>query len=335
MRRRLIWWSGTIALVLGLAPAVWSAERTPEETVRQYIQAIYSRNYAEAYPLISDVDKRYKSQEEYLEENVSFAGATRALALQLASYITVENPRTEVHYNGATVILDLTLPNGNDPELRKLLLEFEEDRLQALPEAERQQITAHLAEMHQRGALPIVAGEERFELVKEADGWKMYLNWGGTVRVRFVGEVKMDLPWEFQPMQEEVRASPGETLRTTFRAKNLSDAPVTGKARHVILPSEEYIELIQCFCFIQQTLDPGEEVELPVFFRVKWDAPSDLESIEVRYEFYPLEHFKDEWEPADHGAVKESKRGSTGLNGEDVDPTGELVSKGAPRFSHL
>lgn len=284
------------ALLVGFAPAVASATGTPEETVRRYIQAIYSRNYAEAFPLISGADKKYKSQEEYLSENLSFTGAVQELTTQLASYITIDNPRIEIHDDRATVTVDLNLPDGNDPNVRALLLDFDEERLQVLPEPERQKIAKALADVHQRGALPVIAGEERFELVKEAQEWKLFLNWGGTVRVRFVGEVKSDLPWEFEPMQAEIRAPPGETLRTTFRAKNLSDKPVSGKARHVILPSEDYLELIQCFCLIRQALDPGEEIEMPVFFRVKWDAPRDLESIEVRYEFYPLEKFKKEWE---------------------------------------
>jgi cytochrome c oxidase assembly protein Cox11 len=301
LEQRVIRWSGILALLMGFtgAPAVFAADRPPEETVRQYIQAVYSRNYAEAYPLISAADKLYKAQAEYLRENVSFTGTTGELAAQLASYIMVKNPRTEIDGDRATVLLDLSLPDGNHPKLRTLLLEFDEDRLEALPEAERQEIAHTLSEMDERGALPIITGEERFELVKDTDGWKVYLNWGRTVRVRFVGEVKNDLPWEFEPVQAEVRAPPGETLRTTFRAKNLSDSPITGKARHVILPSEEYLEVIQCFCFIEQTLDPGEEVEMPVFFRVKWDAPPDLESIEMRYEFYPVEHFKEEWEATD------------------------------------
>lgn len=299
MTRRLIRWSGICALVLALVPAVWSAERTPDDTVRRYIQAVYSRNFAEAFPLISDADKEYKSQDEYLNENVSFSGVAQDLTSQLASYITVENARTEVNGDWATVILTLKLPDGNDAKLRRLLLEFDEERLEALPESARDQIAESLAGMHERGELPVIAGEERFELLKEKDEWKLYLNWGGTVRVRFVGEVKHDLPWEFQPMQAEVRATPGETLRATFRAKNLSDTPVSGKARHIILPTDEYLELIQCFCFIRQTLEPGEEVEMPVFFRVKWNAPPDLESIEVRYEFYPLKYFKKEWEATD------------------------------------
>lgn len=261
--------------------------------MRQYIQAAYSRNYAQVYLLISDADKQYKSREEYLRENVSFSGAAHELAAKLASHITYENSHTEIHGDRATVVLGLKLPDGNDPNLRQLLLDFQTERLETLPVDERQRIMQKLTEAHQREELPVIVGEERFELVREADGWKIFLNWAGAVLVRFMGEVKMGLPWEFEPIQVEVRALPGETLRAAYRVKNISDTLDYGKARLLILPTEEYLEIIQCFCFIRQTLDPGEERELFLLFRVKPDVPPDVRTIEARYEFYPLEHFQE------------------------------------------
>ena len=302
MKNPLLRWSGILPLLIALAAAApaWSVERTPEETVCQYVQAVYSRNYAKAYSLISEDDKQYTPQEEYVELHVAFQGPALELATQLASYIRFENIRTELHGERATVAFDVTLPNGNDPTLRKLLMDFDEAGLQALPEAEQERIAEILATAHQRGELPVIVGEERFELVKEADEWKVFLNWAGTVLVRFTGEVKGELPWDFEPIVAEVRAMPGEILRATFRARNRADTPVSGKARRVVLPAEEHLEVIQCFCFIKQTLDAGEEMTLPLLFRVNGDIPSDVETIDVRYEFYPLDQFKREWErPAD------------------------------------
>lgn len=297
MRKHVMRWSGVCALLLGLSvPAISSAERTPEETVREYVRAVYSRNYAKAYALIADADKEYTSQEEYLELYVSFQGPALELATQLASYIRFENARTELDEARATLVFDLTLPNGNDPTLRKLLMDFDETGLQALSQTEQEKIAEILATAHQQSDLPVIIGEERFELVKDADGWKVFLNWAGTILVRFRGEVKGELPWDFEAIVPEVRASPGEILRAAFRVKNRADSPVSGKARRVVLPDEEYLEIIQCFCFIQQTLDAGEEMDLPVLFRVHGNIPSDIETIDVRYEFYPLEQFKREWE---------------------------------------
>jgi len=291
-------WSGAVSLLVGLTVAAnaWSAERTPEETVRQYVQAVYSRNYAMAYPLISDADKKHKARKEYLRLHVSFEGTALELAAQLASYIRYENARTQFHEDGATVVLDLILPNGNDPKLRKLLMDFNEAQLHSLPEAEQEKISEILTTAHQRDELPAIVGEERFELVKETDGWKVFLNWAGTVVVRFTGEVKKGLPWDFEPILGEVRAPPGEILLAAFRVRNRSDTPVSGKARHVVRPTEAHFEVIQCFCFIEQTLEPGEEMELPLLFRVNGDISPDVQTIDVHYEFYPLEHFKQKWE---------------------------------------
>ncbi len=291
-------------LLLGIGCSVsspaWSAQWAPEETVREYIQAVYTRNYAEAYRLISEADKRYKSREEYLQENISFTGVAQRLVTQLASYITYDDPRTEIHGDQATVIVGLSLPDGNNPRLRDLFFDFQEEQLKALSEAQRQGLVQKLTQAHQAGEMPVIVGEERFDLVREVDGWKVFLNWAGAVLVRFTGEAMMGLPWEFEPVQIEVRAPPGETLRASYRVKNLSDTPDYGKARLVILPTDEYFEIIQCFCFIRQTLNPGEEKELSLLFRVRRDVPPTVGTIEARYEFYPLEYFEQEWEKPNH-----------------------------------
>jgi cytochrome c oxidase assembly protein subunit 11 len=69
---------------------------------------------------------------------------------------------------------------------------------------------------------------------------------------------------------------------------------VTAKARHQDEPkglADKYLEIVQCFCFIQQTLAPGEEKELPVVFRVRWDVSKEVREFRVNYEFYPIDKF--------------------------------------------
>lgn len=130
--------------------------------------------------------------------------------------------------------------------------------------------------------------------MRERGKWRVSLDWAGALRVRFVAEVKEGLPWEFRPVQETVLARPGETLQTLYKVKNLSNRPITAKARHLDEPKEQarkYLEIIQCFCFIQITLAPGEEKELPLVFRVHWDAPEEAKEFRVTYDFYPIEKF--------------------------------------------
>ena len=69
---------------------------------------------------------------------------------------------------------------------------------------------------------------------------------------------------------------------------------MTAKARHIDQPRElaaKYLDVIQCFCFIRETLAPGEEKELPLVFRVDLDVPRDIKEFVVTYQFFPLEKF--------------------------------------------
>ncbi|NIO10820.1 MAG: hypothetical protein GTO40_23570 [Deltaproteobacteria bacterium] len=266
----------------------------PQQILQQYLQAVYARDYHSAYPRISEEDRRVKSRQDFLRENPSFTGQGLGLARTLASKMEISNVRKVSHGTKTTLTFHLRLPDASDPTLQKLLLEFDLDRLSALTAEESRVIEQEIHRLASKGTLPMLEGEEKWEMVKEGDNWRVYLNWAGAPRVAFLAKVMDGLPWEFEPMQDVVSAKPGETLQAMYRAKNLSDRPITAKARHIDEPkalAAKHLEIIQCFCFIQQTLAPGEEKELPLVFRIDWNVPTDLNELRVTYEFYPIDKF--------------------------------------------
>jgi len=274
--------------------AVSPSDPGPHAVLQHYLAVLYAREYKDAYRLIARVDVELKKEEEYLRENESFSGAVLTLARTLASFIEYHDVHTELQNGHATVRFTVKLPNANDPTIRDLLFDFDAERLAGLTEGDLQRLGKELEGMGQRGDLPMIEGQEAWELVKEPEGWRVFLNWAGAVRVQFTAEAKDGLPWKFWPVQEVVLAKPGKSLQAVYRAKNLSDKPVTAKARHIDGPKEiadTYLQIIQCFCFIQETLDPGEEKEFPLVFRIRWDAPETIKKLSVRYEFYPIESF--------------------------------------------
>ncbi|HWP49680.1 MAG TPA: cytochrome c oxidase assembly protein [Candidatus Limnocylindrales bacterium] len=263
-----------------------------EAVVKAYIKAIYTRNYSKAYELTSTSDRQFKTLEDYLRENGSFTGLTLELAEKLASFITYKDIKTEIQGDRAKVTVNISLPDGNAPEVESILLEEERPK-----GASREELLEKLETLQRAGKIPLVEGEQPLELIRENEVWRVFLNWGGGVRVNFKGVVKNNLPWSFEPVQKLVLIQPGETLRNAYRVKNLSDKPVTGKALHGIEPrsQESYLHIIQCFCFLQETLQPGEEKELPLTFQLSWDTPKEVKELEVTYEFYPLEFFEEKW----------------------------------------
>jgi cytochrome c oxidase assembly protein subunit 11 len=119
---------------------------------------------------------------------------------------------------------------------------------------------------------------------------------GDKVTVRFDSNVAPDLQWRFRPERASETIDIGARDMAFFTAKNMSDRPITGTATFNVTPTQagKYFTKIQCFCFTEQTLQPGEEVRMPVIFYVDPKLASDPDTSDVRaitlsYTFYPVD----------------------------------------------
>lgn len=120
---------------------------------------------------------------------------------------------------------------------------------------------------------------------------------GRPLSIRFDSNVAPGLPWEFKPEATHMTVRVGQKSMAIYLAKNLSDKPVTGRATYNVTPQQSgaYFTKIQCFCFTEQTLAPGQEVRMPVLFYVdpKFEGDpdaGDVQEITLSYTFYPVEN---------------------------------------------
>lgn len=104
------------------------------------------------------------------------------------------------------------------------------------------------------------------------------------VRVRFDANTDPNLPWTFRPLQNRMDVRIGENGLAFYEAINNSDVPITGTASYNVAPeiSGYYFSKIECFCFTEQTLQPGERIEMPVSFFVDPDIVKDRDASWVR-----------------------------------------------------
>jgi cytochrome c oxidase assembly protein subunit 11 len=100
-----------------------------------------------------------------------------------------------------------------------------------------------------------------------------------------------DLPWRFRPLVRHVDVHPGAVTTVEYEVVNVRDAAVTGQAIPSYGPkiAAEYFQKLECFCFTQQTLGPGETRRMPVTFIVDPKLPKDVSTISVSYTFFEVE----------------------------------------------
>ena len=116
------------------------------------------------------------------------------------------------------------------------------------------------------------------------------------VTVRFDGNVAEGLPWTFRPNQREVRVNLGAQSTVSYHVENTSDRAITGQALFNVTPEAAglYFNKIACFCFSNQTLQPGEKVEMPIVFYVDSEMADteelkSLQAITLSYTFFPVD----------------------------------------------
>jgi cytochrome c oxidase assembly protein subunit 11 len=126
-----------------------------------------------------------------------------------------------------------------------------------------------------------------------------------TIRIAFDANVNSGLGWEFKPVQRQQTVRIGEQSLAFYHATNVGKDPVTGTATFNVSPPQagSYFSKIQCFCFTEQTLQPGQSIDMPVTYYVDPDIANDpdlksLDTITLSYTF-----FKADKDPVQTSAV--------------------------------
>ncbi len=136
-----------------------------------------------------------------------------------------------------------------------------------------------------------------------------------TIKVRFDASRERGMPWEFKPMVREMELRIGETGLAFYEAYNPTDRVVAGQAAYNVTPYQAggFFDKIDCFCFTEQVLQPGERVMMPVTFLVDPGIVSDRDAkythtITLSYTFYEIDL------PEEQAALAPDNKTSTNLN---------------------
>lgn len=111
------------------------------------------------------------------------------------------------------------------------------------------------------------------------------------VTIEFDSNVRGNLPWTFRPLQVQMRIHPGELNTVMYEIGNPTDHAITAQAIPSYGPqlAARYFRKLECFCFTQQTLEPGAVRQMPVVFVIDRQLPQDVNTITLSYSFFEIE----------------------------------------------
>ena len=286
-----------IAIAVVCAPLfVWAGERATHNeqdailsTVRAYLTVLYARDYGAAYRWLSAADRRLKSQADYEQDNEPFTGATLVLAKHLAHEIVIRDPVVKRQGDRATLQAILILPNGNAAELSDVL--FADDGFAEAPMHELGERRTRLEALIASGNLPKVQVQETWELVRDPEGWRIFVDWASGVRIQFATQVPNGLPVTATFDRAEVLTPRGEAVQLRLMVRNHGPETVRLKVIHRVEPAvlEKQLDLVQCGYLVARDVVGGEVDQSPMLYFVDEDFPKNVSHVGVTVEFVILQ----------------------------------------------
>jgi hypothetical protein len=257
----------------------------PVRILTQYLRAVYSRDFKQAYRFVSAEDKRLKDQRIYVRERGPFSGFALEAARKLSELIEFTPAQINLNDDRARIVLAFKAPDMNS--IGTLLLDWNEERLQALPLHEQKKLLAAIGNLKRNGGLEVIEGQEEFTLRREGHHWRLFFDWASGVKVKFGTLLPQNAPIEAKPTIKETVTQPNELFTIAYRVKNLTDKEVLARITHRVEPAalKEQLDVVECGLLLPVRILPGEEQTYSSTYVFRGDIPDGTKTVDVTYEF--------------------------------------------------
>ena len=279
--------------LLGGTKDLSAAERAVDNrdtmlVVRSYLRATYARDFAAAYRFISAEDRKVRDVNRYVQQRGPYSGFILDAARKLSEFIEVEILNAQESPRGVRVAIKYRVP---DPQrIAPLLLNWDPRRLNSLPAAERKQIIDAIDQRKQQDSLEMSEGTETFELIREADEWRVFLNWAAGVKIPLKLDLSKSPDLDVMLSKNEFVVQPGDLFEIVLRIKNRTQQPMTVRIGHLVEPSTiaDYLDFVQCGFLLPVTVQPDKEQEFSGTYMLRGSLPEGVRGLNLTYDFRQL-----------------------------------------------
>lgn len=122
------------------------------------------------------------------------------------------------------------------------------------------------------------------------DGGGVEVDESRMIRVTFMAANNQEMPWDFKPSDAIIEVHPGQVVKTSYFAKNTTDQYMVSRAVPSFVPisAAEYFKKVECFCFENQPLGPGETADMPIQFYIDPALPKHIRNITASYTIFDI-----------------------------------------------
>lgn len=264
------------------------AEIASFRTVDAYLKSAYARDFKTAYRFISLRDRQLKPERIYVREKGAFEGFPLDVTRKLSEFIETRPLESHTEQDETRVKLHVRYPDAGS--LSAILLDWDEERLNALPSSDQRTLLERLEKMHQAGQIRSIEGQEEFTLLREGRSWRIYFDWAAGVRISYSAQVPPTQAIEAVPVNKATTVRPDELFTIAYRVKNRTPETIATRIVHHIEPDQlkTYLDIVDCALLLPVQLAPGQESEFSTTYLVRGDLPESAKEFEITYEFEVL-----------------------------------------------
>ena len=259
--------------------------RDPVVVIQGYVRAIYARDFIDAYRYISTADQKFRDVNRYAQQRGAFMGSALEIMRKLASFIEIKPTQKQIAPNRIQAVTKLGIPEPN--KLSPLLLNLDLRRLNSLESRDLSQIIETLDKKNRDGSFEMIEIEEKLELVKEGDEWRIFLNWAVGVKIPFRLALANAADLDVALSKSEVVVYPGDLFEIELKVKNRSSQPVVARIGHLIEPRDvtNFLDFVECGFLLPITLQPGKEQEYSARYLLRGGLPEGVHQLNLTYDF--------------------------------------------------
>jgi hypothetical protein len=297
-----------VAALVGFMPAQLNAQPAPGAhsreaaitVVKAYLQATRARDFDTAYGYVSSVDRRIRDRNTYLRSQESFKGFALALAKSLAANMQVWLIRQKSGSPATRLEIGYRAPTAD--EIFSQLHDWNPNKLNALSSTQQSALLEALSKLKSSAKMITIEGRETFELMREKEDWKIFLNWRAQHRVLLKSSQPRpgDLAVEFP--RNDLLVKTEEPFQVDIKVTNRTNREIVVKLNHLFEPRqiEKSVDMIACGSLVPFRLLPHETQAISSSYLVRGTLPAKA-PFSIIYDFdfpRPAEKRLSQWQGA-------------------------------------